>query len=82
MAKSNEGEGLLTVYVIVGHLAGIAAWIAAFFGAWWYCATEYGFLWGFGFGWVPAFILAGISYVIARFAWPIIGFAILWVIAR
>ena len=47
--------------VIVGMLVFISAWI--------YCISEYGFLWGFGFGWLPAAILAAIL----AFLWPVVA---------
>lgn len=53
---------------------GISAWLAGlcavitFIGAYWYCTAEYGFLLGFGFGWLPSGILAlivgGVVYLL------------------
>lgn len=37
---------------------------ATFLGAWIYCAMTAGFLFGFGLGWLPAGILAGIVFVV------------------
>ena len=54
--------------VIVGLLVFISAWI--------YCISEYGFLWGFGFGWLPAAILA----TILAFLWPLLLLIIIGVI--
>ena len=53
-------------------------WLVAFISTWIYCMSEYGFLWGFGLGWLPASILA----TIVAFLWPllflvVIGFIIL-----
>ena len=42
----------------------------AFFGTWIYCWVAYGFLLGFGLGWLPALILAPI----VGFLWPVIAF--------
>jgi hypothetical protein len=42
---------------VVGATVALAS-AAMFYGAWWYCAETYGFLWGFGFGWLPSIILA------------------------
>ena len=40
----------------------IGAWLGVpiFIAGWLYCATKYGFLWGFGFGWLPSAILAAL----------------------
>lgn len=46
-------------------------WIVVFLGAWGYCAITYGFLLGFGLGWLPASILASIL----AFVWPLIAAA-------
>ena len=48
-------------------------WMIVFFGAWIYCAMTYGFLFGFGIGWLPAAILA----TICCWFWPL---AVLFVI--
>jgi hypothetical protein len=42
------------------------AWVVTFLGAWAYCAMAYGFLLGFGFGWLPAVILA---FIVAGAVW-------------
>lgn len=51
-------------------------WIVVFLGTWGYCAITYGFLLGFGLGWLPASILASIL----AFVWPLIAAAavVLW----
>jgi hypothetical protein len=46
-----------------------------FLGSWIYCAATYGFLFGFGLGWIPSAILA----VIVGALWPVV--AILLVLA-
>jgi hypothetical protein len=46
--------------------------IIAFCCSWWYCAATYGFLWGFGFGWVPSII---IGLAVAAL-WPLAAFAL------
>lgn len=43
---------------------------------WAYCALTYGFLFGFGFGWVPSLIVGGV----AGLAWPLVAFAALIVV--
>lgn len=67
------------LYLVAGYILGPVAGVATFIGAWWYCAAEYGFLWGFGFGWVPATIAAAIAYFCARFLWPLIVGLALWI---
>ncbi|MBB3693025.1 hypothetical protein [Sphingomonas sp. BK580] len=57
--------------------AAIGSWVGgisaaiAFFGAWVYCMYTYGFLLGFGFGWVPSAILALFAYAVGRIMWPL-----------
>jgi hypothetical protein len=43
-----------------GWLLGIIVALATFVTAWAYCTIHYGFLFGFGLGWLPAGILAAI----------------------
>ena len=59
----------------------IGYWITfvlIFLGSHAYCTITYGFLFGFGLGWLPSAILAGIL----SFLWPLIlaavGIFILW----
>ncbi len=44
-------------------------WLIVFVGAWTYCTGEYGFLLGFGLGWLPAGILATICATV----WPLVA---------
>jgi hypothetical protein len=43
-----------------GGLSGIIVALATFVTAWVYCSIHYGFLFGFGLGWLPAGMLAAI----------------------
>jgi len=43
-----------------GGLSGIIVALATFATAWAYCSIHYGFLFGFGLGWLPAGMLAAI----------------------
>jgi hypothetical protein len=43
-----------------GGLSGIIVALATFATAWAYCSIHYGFLFGFGLGWLPASMLAAI----------------------
>jgi hypothetical protein len=52
--------------------------------SWFYCAATYGFLWGFGFGWVPGAIVGIIAWWVCyglawlfSYLWP---FLVLYVI--
>jgi len=82
MAKPDDGDWIVTTYLVGGHVLGFLASLAIFIGAWWYCAAEYGFLFGFGLGWLPAAISAAIAYPIVRFCWPFIAVAAAWVMLR
>lgn len=55
-------------------LVGLCAF-ATFGVAWWYCAETYGFLFGFGLGWLPAGILASLILAAERLLSPLaLGF--------
>jgi hypothetical protein len=56
-------------YFLIGNLIGGLGAIVAFFGGWWYCAATYGFLFGFGLGWLPSSILAVISFFALKLLW-------------
>jgi len=56
-------------YLDIGRILG---WIAAtivFLAAYVYCISEYGLLWGFGFGWLPSAILAFLVYAAVMLLW-------------
>jgi len=52
----------------------MAAYVAipTFFCCWIYCIVEYGFLWGFGFGWMPSILCAGVAVILVPIAYPLI----------
>ena len=52
-------------------MAGIAG-VITFIGAYIYCMSEYGFLLGFGLGWLPSALLAAIVYVVMLVVWPLV----------
>lgn len=60
------------------------AWVLTFLGTWIWCAANYGFLLGFGLGWLPSAILATIVAVVAAILWPIIVLGLiglgLWIV--
>jgi hypothetical protein len=49
-------------------LGGITALIV-FVGGWWYCAATYGFLFGFGLGWLPSGIAAAMAFFAVKLLW-------------
>lgn len=66
-------------YRLAGNSAGGLGAICAFFGGWIYCAQTYGFLFGFGLGWLPSAILAAIVFGVLRFLWPVAILVIGWI---
>jgi len=68
-AWSRTREGGSTSYRDIGD--GIAIIVAAitFIGTYIYCAATYGFLFGFGLGWLPSAILAAMVAFVVRFLW-------------
>jgi hypothetical protein len=59
------------LYDGLGSFIGVIAGFATFVASWIYCVGEYGFLWGFGFGWVPSAMLAVVVGWVTRFIWGI-----------
>ena len=56
-------------YFAIGGLLGFIPALIAFLGGWWYCAATYGFLLGFGLGWLPSIILAAIIFFAIMLLW-------------
>lgn len=56
-------------YWAIGDWVGGAFALAAFFGSWWYCAATYGYLLGFGLGWLPSGILAVVVSLALKILW-------------
>lgn len=54
-----------------GWLSGVIVALATFVTAWAYCAIHYGFLFGFGLGWLPAGILAAIVGAVSWLVSPL-----------
>ena len=67
----------------LAHWAGIILAGLSFLGSWIYCISEYGYLLGFGLGWLPSIILSAITYAVVRFLWLLIllGICIFWYLA-
>jgi hypothetical protein len=70
-------------YEAIGGVLGALVALVTFAGAWIYCMATYGFLLGFGLGWLPAAILAAILGGLVRYLWGLLlfgGFLVwLWV---
>jgi hypothetical protein len=61
-------------YWTVGNILGGLVAIISFIASWVYCASEYGYLLGFGLGWLPSIILAVILFFATKFLWgPVLG---------
>lgn len=76
MASRADDEG----YWVFSDVLGIIAAIVAFLGSWIYCVSEYGYLLGFGLGWLPSGILAAIIRPLVKFLWPLIALAVLYMV--
>lgn len=65
-------------YWAIGHWLGALVAIVGFFASWIYCVGEYGYLLGFGLGWLPSSILSPILYWITRLFWglPVAALAV------
>ena len=69
----------------MGMWLGTIAALLVFIGSWIYCTAEYGFLFGFGLGWLPSAILAAIVFPIMRYLWPFVvlaGAGLIWLYLR
>ncbi|MFG1260321.1 hypothetical protein V5F79_23615 [Xanthobacter flavus] len=56
-------------YKAVSEPLATLCFFVTFLSAWAYCTLTYGFLFGFGFGWVPAVILAAFVAAIMWLLW-------------
>ena len=59
-------------YVALGKIIGALSGVVAFFGSYYYCIATYGYLLGFGLGWLPSLILGVIVMFFATLLWPIV----------
>jgi hypothetical protein len=71
------GRDFVDVDSDFGLWLGIALSGLIFVIAWFYCFVDYGFLLGFGIGWLPSGIMGAMVFGIARFFWKPIGLVIL-----
>jgi hypothetical protein len=71
-----------TTYTDLGWIFAALTGPATLLAVWIYCAVSYGFVLGFGLGWIPALILALLVAVATIFLWPLAAVAVLYVIYR
>ncbi len=45
-----------------GALTALVSWV--------FCVSQYGYLLGFGLGWIPSAIVGAIVWGVVRYAWP------------
>jgi hypothetical protein len=69
-------------YTDLGWICAALTGPATLLAVWIYCAATYGFLLGFGLGWIPALILALVVAVATIFLWPLAALVLLYVIYR
>lgn len=73
-AISLYGKGMEAVmYWRIGQALANVSTTIIFFALWIFCAFHYGFLYGLGFGWVPAIIMAFVLWFIIAAGWGLIA---------
>jgi hypothetical protein len=79
-----EASGPRKVDYYLGIGAGLGGFIGfvTLIGAYIYCIATYGFILGFGLGWIPSVIAAIVVSQVVRFLWGPILILVLVVIAR
>jgi hypothetical protein len=71
-----------TTYTDLGWIFAVLTGPATLLAVWIYGAVTYGFLLGFGLGWIPALILALLAAVATIYLWPLVALVLLYVIYR
>lgn len=69
---------MLELYTNISRVLAWIVGVAVFLGSWVYCADTYGFLLGFGLGWLPASIAATLAAVGTLILWPVVGAVAIW----
>lgn len=64
-------------YLDLGEGFGVAAGFLTFIIAYIYCTASYGFLFGFGLGWLPSAVLAAVVGGVVVFIWAPVLVAVL-----
>lgn len=62
-----SGERYLSIGAMLGGLSGVVTFI----GGWIYCMSQYGFLLGFGLGWLPSAMLAALVAAAVTYLWGV-----------
>ena len=57
------------LYFDIGRVLGFIAAVITFIGGYIYCIDTYGFLFGFGLGWLPSIILAFLVFLGVVWLW-------------
>ena len=73
-ASDIEDKILWSGYLWISRIVAWVGAVVAFFGSWIYCVSTYGYLLGFGVGWLPSIILAVTVWFLA-WLWPLALFA-------
>lgn len=81
LEKPIKSASLGELYVAFGWLLGSLAGVATFLGGWVYCTVTYGFLFGFGLGWLPSGLLAIVVAGTITFLWLPIIVVVAWAFA-
>ena len=59
-------------YLKIGVIAGRVVGGIAFLASYWYCIDTYGYLLGFGLGWLPSGILFVVTQWVTLWVWPLL----------
>lgn len=70
----------MSEYLETGWRVGFVTAPLSFIASWIYCVSEYGYLLGFGLGWLPSLILAAIVFGITIVMWLPGLLLLLWVL--
>jgi low affinity Fe/Cu permease len=60
----------------IGWIVGFVVFLASYY----YCITTYGYLLGFGLGWLPSFMAAGLAGLATLFLWPVAAVGIIYLL--
>jgi hypothetical protein len=80
--REASGPRKIDYYLGIGAGLGGLIGFGTFFGAYIYCIATYGFILGFGLGWIPSVIAAIIVSQVVRFLWGPMAVLIVIIIAR
>jgi hypothetical protein len=72
LAEYGEYVDWQTRYLKIGVIAGRLVGGIAFVASYWYCIDTYGYLLGFGLGWLPSAILFNVTHWVVVYVWPLL----------